>query len=50
VLINTGNTSNRILTPSGRHVMQVDAIAEPEFQYLMRLKRSYDLQQTPDVD
>jgi len=50
VLINTGNTSNRILTPSGRHVMQVDALAEPEFEYLMRLKRSYDLQQTPDVD
>jgi len=50
VLINTGNTSTRILTPSGRHVMQVEAVEEPTFEYLMRLKRSYDLQQSSDVD
>ena len=50
VLVNTGNSSTRIITPTGRHVMQVDVIEEPTFEYLMRLKRSYDLQQEPDVD
>lgn len=50
ILVNTGNASARIITPTGRHVMQVEATTEPEFEYLMRLKRSYDLQQTPDVD
>ena len=50
VLVNLGNTSTRIITPTGRHVMQVEATTEPEFEYLMRLKRSYDLQQTSDVD
>lgn len=50
ILVNTGNASARIITPTGRHVMQVEATTEPEFEYLMRLKRSYDLQQSPDVD
>lgn len=50
VLVNLGNTSTRIITSSGRHVMQVDVAEEPEYEYLMRLKRSYDLQQQPDVD
>lgn len=50
VLINTGNASARIITPTGRHVMQVETKEEPTYEYLMRLKRSYDLQQSPDVD
>lgn len=50
VLVNTGNTSSRIITPTGRHVMQVETKEEPTYEYLMRLKRSYDLQQSPDVD
>ena len=50
VLVNTGNSSARIITPSGRHVMQVETKEEPTYEYLMRLKRSYDLQQSPDVD
>lgn len=50
VLVNTGNSSTRIITPTGRHVMQVDVVEEPTFEYMMRLKRSYDLQQEPDVD
>ena len=33
-----------------RYLINVEAREEPEYQYLMRLKRSYDLQQTPDVD
>lgn len=50
VLVNTGNASARIITPTGRHVMQVEVEEEPTYEYLMRLKRSYDLQQSPDVD
>lgn len=50
VLVNTGNQSARIITPSGRHVMDVEAKEEPTYEYLMRLKRSYDLQNGPDVD
>lgn len=50
VLVNTGNSSTRIITPTGRHVMQVETKEEPTYEYLMRLKRSYDLQQSPDVD
>jgi hypothetical protein len=36
--------------PPARYVLQLDAKKEQEYQYLMRLKKSYDLQQTPDVD
>ena len=39
-----------ITLPSARHLLVVDVKAEPEFEYLMRLKRSYDLQNEPDVD
>lgn len=50
VLVNTGNSSTRIITTNARHVMEVDTKEEPTYEYLMRLKRSYDLQQSPDVD
>jgi hypothetical protein len=33
-----------------RYILQADAKEEPEFQYLMRLKRSYELQQRADRD
>jgi len=33
-----------------RHVLTTTPKEEQEYQYLMRLKRSYDLQQAPDVD
>lgn len=39
-----------ITLPATRHLLVVDVKAEPEFEYLMRLKRSYDLQNEPDVD
>ena len=42
-------TTNLITAPS-TCVMVVDEKAEPEYQYLMRLKKSYDLQQSADVD
>ena len=50
VLVNTNNSSTRIITTNARHVMEVDTKEEPTYEYLMRLKRSYDLQQSPDVD
>jgi hypothetical protein len=33
-----------------RHILSAEAREEPDFQYIMRLKRDYDLQQEPDVD
>jgi hypothetical protein len=33
-----------------RHVLTATPKEEQQYQYLMRLKRSYDLQQQPDVD
>jgi hypothetical protein len=33
-----------------RYLLKVAPTKEPDYQYLMRLKRSYDLQQQPDVD
>ena len=50
VLIGLGATATRVITPSGRHVMQIEGKEEPTYEYLMRLKRSYELQQSPDVD
>lgn len=50
VLVGLGASATRILAPSVRHVMQVDTKEEQLYEYLMRLKRSYDLQQVPDVD
>jgi hypothetical protein len=45
-----GSTLDRVVTQDARHIMQVDVTEEPTYEYLMRLKRSYDLQQSPDVD
>jgi hypothetical protein len=43
--------ADRTLTlPGCRHILSADAKEEPEFEYLMRLKRSYELQNEPDVD
>ena len=33
-----------------RHLLRAEAREEKEYEYLMRLKRSYELQQEPDVD
>jgi len=33
-----------------RHILRASVREEPDFQYIMRLKRAYDLQQTSDVD
>ena len=45
-----GVTMARLNVPPARHLLQVDAKEEPTYQHLMRLKRSYDLQQEPDRD
>lgn len=36
--------------PPARQLIQVEVKEEPEYQHLMRLKRSYDLQQSYDED
>jgi hypothetical protein len=43
--------ADRALTlPACRHILAAEAKEEPEFQYLMRLMRSYELQNEPDED
>ena len=44
------STIDNITIPGYRLVVDVDAKEEPDYQYLMRLRRSYELQQTSDVD
>lgn len=50
ILPRAASTLSRVATQTARHIMQVDVTEEPTYEYLMRLKRSYDLQQSPDVD
>lgn len=42
----TGSPWNRLYTSNVRHIMSCETAEEPTYQYIMRLKRSYDLQQT----
>jgi hypothetical protein len=49
LLFNVGPTSGGIIPPV-RHLLLVNTKEEKEYEYLMRLKRSYDLQQSFDVD
>ena len=46
VLVSANAAASRIISTNARHVMQVDVAEEAEYSYMMRLKRSYDLQQT----
>ena len=50
VIPNTAGGIASLTTQAVRYVLNVDTRAEPEFQYMMRLKRSYDLQNEPDRD
>lgn len=43
-------TARTLSLPGCRHILSAEAKEEPEFQYLMRLMRSYELQNEPDVD
>ena len=45
------NTTSTVLTLAPtRHLLKTEAREEKDYEYLMRLKRSYELQQEPDVD
>ena len=44
------STANTISVLGARHVLSADVKQELEFEYLMRLKRSYELQQSYDED
>lgn len=44
------STIDRIFVPGHRVVIDVDPKEEPDHQYIMRLIRSYNLQQDPDID
>jgi len=50
ILSNVVDPPSLITVYPARHLIEMEAREEPEYQYLMRLKRSYDLQQSPDVD
>lgn len=43
------NVSYCVLT-GARHILSASAKEEPDYEYMMRLLRSYQLQQEPDVD
>ena len=50
VAMGTPTQADRIDLFSSRHLLKVNAREEAEYQYLMRLKRSYELQQSYDED
>jgi len=43
-------TGRTLSLPGCRHILTAEAKEEPEFQYLMRLMRSFELQQSNDED
>jgi len=50
VSLGTPTTADRIDILGCRYVLRATAKAEAEYEYLMRLKRSYELQNEPDRD
>lgn len=50
VIVALAGTNKDVTVLGSRHILSASAIEEPEFEYLMRLKRSYDLQQSYDED
>jgi len=49
-IVTFDGAADTVNLPPVRYVLRADAKEEPEYQYLMRLKRSYELQQEPDRD
>ena len=51
-LVNVGlpTTATTIVVNSARYLLRAEAKEEAEYQYLMRLRRSYELQQSHDED
>ena len=50
VAMGTPTTATDIDVFAARHLLKAAAREEPDYQYLMRLKRAYELQNEPDVD
>jgi len=50
VIVSLAGTNKDVQVLGSRQILSAEAREEPEFQYLMRLKRSYELQNEPDVD
>jgi len=53
ILASQGTASgdmDQLFVYPARHLLRSTAKEEPEFQYIMRLMKSYQLQQEPDVD
>ena len=50
VFVNATGSNKNITIPHARYILSADAREEAEFEYLMRLKRSYELQQRYDED
>ena len=50
VAIKSGAAMTGLQTYPTRHILRAKATEEPEYQYLMRLMRSYQLQNQPDRD
>ena len=46
----SGTSMTELSIYPARHLLQATVKEEPEFQYLMRLMKSYQLQQSPDID
>ena len=50
VSVSLSGTNKDVTVLASRQILSAEAREEPEFEYLMRLKRSYELQNEPDVD
>jgi len=50
ILFGTPFTGDQLTLSSARHILQAKATEEADHTYMMRLLRSYQLQQEPDVD
>jgi len=50
IVMGTPTTADRIDVFNSRHMLSVKPKEEPQYEYLMRLMRSYQLQQTHDED
>jgi hypothetical protein len=50
ISLGTPFTGDRVDVAGARYILQAELKEEPEYEYLMRLKRSYELQQRADRD
>ena len=50
IILSLAGTSKDVTILGSRQILSAEAKEEPEFEYLMRLKRSYELQQSHDED